>query len=226
MEVSFKRPLQDIISDLKKPLSKQWIKSKRKGGSNIDFMPWFRYAELADMYAPGWEKEITDVSWTDKRCTVRVKITIHAEEGSFSRESTGHDDDFGNKYGDPQSRAESMAFRRAWANMGLARELYEKDDIDYEVSGDGASTPPPAPHMRKVKTSKEKVKKIDVAAQVTEAEEMFEKMKDWANDQILQGKTIEYVQGTCREKMIPKMKNAKVKKAALEWVANEWEVAG
>ena len=218
MQAPFKRPLADIISDLKKPLNKQWIKSKKKGGSKIDFMPWFRYCELADMYAPGWEKEITDVYWTDKRCTVRVKITIHAEEGSFSRESTGHDEDFGNKYGDPQARAESMAFRRAWANMGLARELYEKDDIDYEVSGDGAATAPPK--LRKV----EKAKNVDVAAQAEEAEEMFEKMKVWAESQIFQGKTVEYIQNTCRTKMIPKIKIPQVREQAKKWIATQWEV--
>ena len=87
-----------------------------------------------------------------------------------------------------------------------------------QEEGDGASTAPPK--LRKV----EKATVVDVEAQRKEAEEMLEKMKDWANDQILQGKTVEYVQGTCRDRMIPKMKNTEVKKAALEWVANEWEV--
>ena len=218
MQAPFKRPLQDIISDLKKPLNKKWLQTKRRGSNTLTFMPWFRYCELADMYAPGWEKEITDVSWTDKGCTVRVKIIIHAEEGSFSRESTGYDADFGNKYGDPQVRAESMAFRRAWANMGLARELYEKDDIDYEVSGDGAATAPPK--LRKV----ESTKKVDAKAQAEEAEEMLEKMKVWAESQIFQGKTVEYVQSTCRQKMIPKIKVPQVRERAEHWLNTEWEV--
>ena len=133
---------------------------------------------------------MVDVSWHDKHCTVKVRITIHAEEGSFSRESTGYEPLPVKGYGDPQSNAESMAFRRAWANWGLGRELYEKDDIDYEVSGDGATTAPPK--MRKV----ESTKKVDVKAQAEEAEEMLDKMKVWVDNQISSGQTVRACEST------------------------------
>jgi hypothetical protein len=97
-------------------------------------------AKLLDFYAPGWEGQVVGMHATGDRFFVTCRITIHATEGTFSREATGTevlkeevtDKRTGDRflrelaYGDPSSNAESMAFRRAAAKFGLGRYLYEK----------------------------------------------------------------------------------------------------
>jgi hypothetical protein len=57
-----------------------------------------------------------------------VEITIHTVEGTFRRQGTGREEPTVNGgYGDVQSNAESMAFRRAAAKWGLGLDLYEGD---------------------------------------------------------------------------------------------------
>ena len=57
-----------------------------------------------------------------------VRITIHAREGAFYRDETGLERLDVSSYGDPQSNAESMAFRRAAARFGLGLHFYDGDD--------------------------------------------------------------------------------------------------
>jgi hypothetical protein len=57
-----------------------------------------------------------------------VQITIHAAEGDFKRDGTGLERLDVGSYGDPQSNAESMAFRRAAARFGLGLHLYDGDN--------------------------------------------------------------------------------------------------
>jgi len=63
---------------------------------------------------------------TTNRIFLTARITIHAAEGTFSREATGTELLNCGSYGDPSSNAESMALRRA-AKLGLGLYLYEKD---------------------------------------------------------------------------------------------------
>ena len=204
----------------------EYKKNGQKKTFTLDVVSWYDTADLMDNRAPGWEMEVSDPVITKDYLMVKVKVTVHGSDGSASRENTGIEElSSSNFYGDVLSNAVAMSFKRACAMHGLGRHMWRNEDKYKQKgkrsSGDGASTAPPK--LRKV----EKATVVDVVAQRKERkefEEMLEKMKDWANDQILQGKTVEYVQGTCREKMIPKIKNTEVKKAALEWVANEWEV--
>jgi hypothetical protein len=74
---------------------------------------------------------------TGDRIFITYRLTIHAQEGNFSREATGTEvlkevnartgEIRELAYGDPSSNSESMAFRRAAAKFGLALHLYEKD---------------------------------------------------------------------------------------------------
>ena len=66
-----------------------------------------------------------DRTLTADRIMITVRITIHAQEGLFFMDGTGIEDLTVKGYGDEQSNAESMAFRRACARFGLGLDLYE-----------------------------------------------------------------------------------------------------
>lgn len=121
------RPLADIIKDLQKPIPERLLESKRIQGQEIIYCPWYRVQKILDHYTGGlWEYEIVERTLTEHRIMLTVRIYIHAAEGVFYREGTGIERLDVESFGDPQSNAESMAFRRAAAKWGLGLDLYER----------------------------------------------------------------------------------------------------
>ena len=123
---AYGRPLQDIIKDLSTEVPATMLASKTLKGTKITFIPWYQATRLLDYYAPGWEYEVRGIVTVKDQLIVTVRLTIHAAEGSFTREATGIEDEEVSGYGDPISNACSMALRRAAAHFGLGRYLYIK----------------------------------------------------------------------------------------------------
>lgn len=121
-----KRPLAEIITDFHKPIPARLLKQKKVGGSSITFCPWYRVQKIIDHYTGGlWEYEVRDRTITATHLLITVRIYIHAAEGTFFREGTGLEALEVKGYGDQQSNAESMAFRRCAARWGIGLHLYE-----------------------------------------------------------------------------------------------------
>ncbi|MDJ0717027.1 MAG: hypothetical protein QNJ54_22890 [Prochloraceae cyanobacterium] len=49
----FRRPLLDILEDLKKPVAKRFVKYKTIKGNRIEFISWYTLTRLLDYYTPG-----------------------------------------------------------------------------------------------------------------------------------------------------------------------------
>jgi hypothetical protein len=121
-------PLSKIEQDLKKPVPERLLETKRMGGEDITFCPWYRVQKILDHYTGGfWEYEVRDKTITGSHLLLTVRIYIHAREGTFHREGTGIEELDVESYGDPQSNAESMAFRRAASRWGVGLDLYENN---------------------------------------------------------------------------------------------------
>lgn len=127
LHLPFARPLTEILTDLAKPVPKNFLAHRKQGGQNLTYIPWHHVNRLLDYFAPGWEGEVTKIVCTSDRVFVTYCLTLHALEGAFSREATGTELLNCSSYGDPTSNAESMAFRRAAARFGLGLGLYQKD---------------------------------------------------------------------------------------------------
>ena len=127
LHLAYGRPLTEILADLAKPVPQRFLAQRRQGGTLLTYIPWHHVNRLLDYFAPGWEGEVTKIMTTSDRAFVVYKLTLHAAEGSFSREATGTELLKCSSYGDPSSNAESMAFRRAAARFGLGLGLYQKD---------------------------------------------------------------------------------------------------
>jgi hypothetical protein len=123
----YRRPIAVILADLSKPIPKKYLDTRKQGTKILTFVPWFNVAKLLDRCAPGWEGSITHIEQIGDRLVLTYRLTIHAQESSFTREATGQESLNCASYGDPSSNAESMAFRRAAAKFGLGLYLYEKD---------------------------------------------------------------------------------------------------
>ena len=126
----YARPLAEIMADLSKPIAPQHLRTKRKGGIEIVFIPWYYAVKYLDYYAPGWSSEIRSVTGFGERLILTVRLTIPCAEGLIYREASGTEEEpeEGEKmYGDPSSNAESMALRRAAAKFGLGLYLYYPD---------------------------------------------------------------------------------------------------
>lgn len=121
------RPLADIIADLQRPIPDRLLESKRIQGQELTYCPWYRVQKILDHYTRGlWDYAIVERTLSETHLLLTVRITIHAAEGTFSREGTGIESLSVDSYGDPQSNAESQAFRRACARWGLGLHLYDE----------------------------------------------------------------------------------------------------
>ena len=129
----FRRPILDILEDFAKPIPVRLIKKKpvfsRKNGQlvktgEVDFVPWATYIRLLDYYAPGFEWKVR-VQYLGERTVTEESLTIHAAEGSFTRESTGQEDSTVDGYGDPVSNSEASALRRCCTKFGLSLHLWQ-----------------------------------------------------------------------------------------------------
>lgn len=136
------RPISEILADLSKPIPNKYLDSRKQGGTNLTYLPWYNAVKLLDRCTGGhWDYSITQIHTTSDRLILTARITIHAVEGNFTREATGTEtlkEEYFDKstqskkirewaYGDVASKAESMALRRCAAKFGLARYLYEKE---------------------------------------------------------------------------------------------------
>lgn len=120
------RSIQDIVADLSRPVADRHLATRKQGGNTLTYIPWHVAENYLDHYAAGWKKEIKEVFNIAGKVAMTVRITISTVEGDIHREATGYEDEVTNSFGDPFSNAESMALRRAAANFGLGRYLYQK----------------------------------------------------------------------------------------------------
>lgn len=119
----FRRPLLEIMSDLRKPISPRFIKQRTIKGNRIDFVSWYDLNRLMDYFAPGWEFSL-NTSFDGTKVCVIGSLTIKAQEGDFARSATGNENSDLDAYGDPYSKAEAQAFRRCCARWGLGLHLW------------------------------------------------------------------------------------------------------
>ena len=125
------RSINDIITDLSKPIKARHLRQKRRGGQVLDFIPWYHAVKYLDLHAPGWSYAVRSVTWNNEgRLVLTVRLSIPCLEGMVHREATGTEEEpeEGERmFGDPSSNAESMALRRAAAKFGLGLYLYNKE---------------------------------------------------------------------------------------------------
>lgn len=119
------RPINEIIRDLSKPIPDRLLKTKKMGGNEIIYLPWYTATKMLDYYAPGWQYSVRLEHIAGKVVAI-ASITIIAREAKVTREATGSEDEDKSGYGDAFSNAESMALRRAAAKFGLGRYLYDR----------------------------------------------------------------------------------------------------
>ncbi len=120
---TYARSLAQILTDLRRPIPGHIVHTKQHGGRRLKYLTMQDTIAILDQYAPGWEGTITNIYSSRDRIYIAYRITVHAKEGKFSRDSTGSSAIETNGQGDPSSIAESAALRSAAAKFGLALYL-------------------------------------------------------------------------------------------------------
>jgi hypothetical protein len=120
--------LAEMLENLQKPVPKQFISIKKKGGTTIPFVTVWDYYELLDerVGAENWELTLK-VDHIGGLAVIIATLTVHGEDRSLTREGIGNEKDDVETWGDSTSNAESQAVRRVCAKFGLSRELWLKD---------------------------------------------------------------------------------------------------
>ena len=120
------RPIADIVADLKKPLERRHLKTRKQGGADLTYIEWHTAVKYLDHFAPGWSYYVKRVELVGNLVSVIASISIPCQEGVITREATGCEDLESRGYGDACSNAEAMALKRAAAKFGLGLYLYQK----------------------------------------------------------------------------------------------------
>jgi len=120
------KPLAEILQALKAPLPQGALATRKQGGQNITYVPWYNVAELLDRHAPGWQWQVVSVQVCGNHLVLVGRLIVPTADGPIVREATGSELLEVSGYGDPASNAEAMAFRRAAAKFGLGLYLYRK----------------------------------------------------------------------------------------------------
>lgn len=103
-----------------------------KGGSKpLKYIHWLTVMKFLDLRAPNWQKRITRVENSGLGCTVVCEISIECSDGTivgsdvgFKTHTTGRDDK-PTGFGGAPIVASRQALKRAAADLGLGRGLYE-----------------------------------------------------------------------------------------------------
>src|SRR5262249_27621352 len=117
------RSIQDIISDLSKPVAERHLKTRKQGGATLIYIDWHCAVRYLDLFAPGWSYAVKSVSLVGNLVTVIAAISIPCAEGVVVREATGCEDADAKGYGDSVSNSEAMALKRAASKFGLGLYL-------------------------------------------------------------------------------------------------------
>ena len=120
------RSIREIIANLSRPLAARHLKTRQQGGKTLTYVPWYFAAKYLDLFAPGWSKEIRSITQVGDNLVMVVRISILCAEGTVYREASALEPIKSSGYGDAAVNVESAALRRAAAQFGLARYLYEK----------------------------------------------------------------------------------------------------
>jgi hemoglobin-like flavoprotein len=113
------RPLVEILEDLNKPIPEEMAKLAQSTGFDVNFIAWQIVAKLLNHFATGWEGFVTNSQVMGDFTVVTYRITIHAAEGSFSRESLGSSVIKAVEYEQSIAEAEAKAFINTAAKWGL-----------------------------------------------------------------------------------------------------------
>jgi hypothetical protein len=126
---------KDRFRTLFKPFSDHAKQSKRQGGSNITFVPWYTYVTRAHVEFPeGYSKEVRYVEQInglnkDGEATHTLIVCVRITDNSTEEhhEALGSADAGKQSWGGAVAEAESQAMRRAFANFGLGLEMYMEE---------------------------------------------------------------------------------------------------
>jgi hypothetical protein len=84
------RSIEDIIADLSRPVNPRRLRTRKQGGKQIIYLPWYQAVKYLDHYAPGWSYEVRSVTAIGDAVAITVRISIPCAEGIVWREATGY----------------------------------------------------------------------------------------------------------------------------------------
>lgn len=119
------------MKNLRSPVPRILLSQKKAGGSSIDYINVTDLKDMLDVRVGMWSAEVLEYKQIGEELIMIVRIFVHAKDGDFHSDGTGHNKVNHNAFGDTASNAYAQAFRRACEGLGLARELWRgKEKID------------------------------------------------------------------------------------------------
>lgn len=117
---------EDLERALAEPFPAALVQQKRKGGSNISFVPWHVYASrLNDLVGPGWSIGELTMREVGGKLVTSLPLTILGT----TRVNVGSEDEEKDDFGDACTNSWAQAFKRSCALFGLGLSMYDKAGV-------------------------------------------------------------------------------------------------
>ncbi len=128
------RSIEEIITDLKKPIPQEYLERRVQSGVTLTYWPWYVGVRAFDKYGPGWGYTVDDVQIVEGHVLVVCSVYLPCQESptpGVRRSGTGGDyenlDEVKRMKGfDPLLDAERQAMKRAMSSFGFGLGLYER----------------------------------------------------------------------------------------------------
>jgi hypothetical protein len=127
------KSITEIEFNLSKPIPPRLLLKFDKGSARgLTYIHWLTAQKFLSLYAPGWSSRVITTTDVGDGVVVNVEISIPTLEGLVTRGNVGYKEyktgasGKATGFGGAALVAQRQAFKRAAAEFGLARGLYEK----------------------------------------------------------------------------------------------------
>ena len=118
------QPSSTVLAALARPVDPRHVRQLRKGGTTLDYVPWFIIAKHLHHRAPGWCWEVRSVQEVGGSVVVHGTLLVPTADGTLRYDAVASETLKGTSHAPPAEVAESACLRRAAAKSGLAIDLY------------------------------------------------------------------------------------------------------
>jgi hypothetical protein len=127
------KSIVEIEANLSKPIPPRLLLKFDKGAARgLTYIHWLTAQKFLSLYAPGWSSRVVSTTDVGDGVVVNHEISIPTLEGIVTRGNVGYKEyktgtqGKATGFGGAALVAQRQAFKRAAAEFGLARGLYEK----------------------------------------------------------------------------------------------------
>ncbi len=117
----------ETLLELQRPVDERHFRTRRQGGKELTYVPWYTLVRHLQHRAPGYSWELKAVSQVGEWVTVVGRLTVPTLDGALVYENVSSERLDASSFAPPVETAASSCLRRCCALAGLGLSAWEGD---------------------------------------------------------------------------------------------------